>query len=229
PITISRRQIVMLNKLFPGLAIATVIALPITALTPQTSTAQINLIFGNGGQNNNSGNSVSSDNKTLLMQAGLQPADCVAGANIIIVYMPNGKQACAFATGVYPAGQAYRMNPNDFSLNPVGGRANAANNQFQQPQQPVYVQQPQQPVYAQQPQQPYPTQMQTVMVTYNPNQPVPPPASARISAALASQGLQPAACGAGVVVFNVNNTYTACAYPTANFPAGNYRLDIPGL
>jgi hypothetical protein len=218
----------MLNKLFPSLAIATIIALPIIALTPKSSTAQINLIFGNGGQNNNSGNSVSSDNKTLLMQAGLQPADCVAGANIIVVYMPNGKQACAFATGAYPAGQAYRMNPNDFSLNPVGGRVNATNNQLPPPQPPVYVQQPPPPVYVQQPPPPwFPTQL--VMVTHNPSQPVPPPASARISAALASQGLQPAACGAGIVVFNVNNTYTACAYPTANFPAGNYRLDIPGL
>lgn len=233
----------MLNRLFPSLAIATIIALPIIALTPQSSKAQLFQINLPGGSSNNQRSNDSGgrpDHKTLLMQAGLQPAECVAGANIVMIYMPRGGRACAYPTAAFPAG-AYRMNPSDYSINPVGGQQNQQQVYAPPPQQ-VYAPQPQQ-VYAPPPQQIYapppvyppvqqpiyPTQVQTVMVTYNPSQPVPPPAYARINAALASQGLQPAACGAGVVVFNVNNTYTACAYPTANFPAGNYRLDIPGV
>lgn len=222
----------MLNKLFPSLAIATIIALPIIALTAQSSKAQLFQINLPGASSNNQRSNDSGgrpDHKTLLIQAGLQPVECVAGANIVMIYMPRGGRACAYPTAAFPAG-AYRMNPSDYSINPIGGQANQQ--QVYPPvQQTVYPPYPpvQPPVYPP-PQQPiYPTQVQTVMVTYNPSQPVPPPAYARINAALASQGLQPAVCGAGVVVFNVNNTYTACAYPTANFPAGNYRLDIPGM
>ena len=231
----------MLNRLFPSLAIATFIALPIIALTPQSSKAQLFQINLGGGSSNNQGSNNSGgrpDHKTLLMQAGLQPAECVAGANIVMIYMPRGGTACAYPTAAFPAG-AYRMNPSDYSINPIGGQANQQQ-VYAPPPQPVYGS-PTQPVYAPPPQPVYspapvypPVQQpvypsQPIMVTYNPSQPVPPPAYARINAALASQGLQPATCGAGVVVFNVNNTYTACAYPTANFPAGNYRLDIPGL
>ncbi|QZZ18754.1 hypothetical protein J5X98_14925 [Leptothermofonsia sichuanensis E412] len=54
---------------------------------------------------------------------------------------------------------------------------------------------------------------------------------AKVNAALSSQGLLPAVCMASpIIVLSVaNGQYTACAQPSAAFPPGNYRLNIPGL
>jgi len=70
-----------------------------------------------------------------------------------------------------------------------------------------------------------------VMLTNNPNEPVSPVVIAKVNAALASQGLASAACNVNsIVVLNIaNGQYTACAYPSATYSPGNYRLNIPGF
>lgn len=70
-----------------------------------------------------------------------------------------------------------------------------------------------------------------VLLTSNPNAPVSPIVTAKVNAALASQGLTPTACNVSpIVVLNIaNGQYTACAHPNAAYSAGNYRLNIPGF
>lgn len=70
-----------------------------------------------------------------------------------------------------------------------------------------------------------------LMFSSNPGIPVSPVIIAKVNAALASQGLTSAACNINpIVVLNIaNGQYTACAYPSAAYPAGNYRLTIPGF
>lgn len=81
---------------------------------------------------------------------------------------------------------------------------------------------------------PLPTTTATVLPaafeTLNPYQPLPPNVIASLNAALASQGLASVSCSASSIVkFNVNGRYTACAYPSAAFGAGNYSMTLPGL
>lgn len=70
-----------------------------------------------------------------------------------------------------------------------------------------------------------------VLLTSNPNAPVSPIVTAKVNAALASQGLTPTTCNVSpIVVLNIaNGQYTACAHPNAAYSAGNYRLNIPGF
>jgi hypothetical protein len=120
---------------------------------------------------------------------------------------------------------------------------------IEQPVQPTppnpYAQPPAQVAYAPQPMAPNPyaqvpvqaayappaPSMPFVMFSSNPSIPVSPVITAKVSAALSSQGLLPTMCTASpIVVLNIaNGQYTACAQPSAAFPPGNYRLNIPGF
>jgi len=95
-----------------------------------------------------------------------------------------------------------------------------------QPVAPAYAPAPSQIAYA-----PSLPATSFVMFSSNPAIPVSPVIVAKVNAALSSQGLLPAACVASpIVVLNVaNGQYIACAQPSATFPPGNYRLNIPGL
>lgn len=170
--------------------------------------------------------------KQLLVQLGLQETKCTPG--VVVLWIGN-KPACAIANGKYAAG-TYRLNPNDYSIVPVGTSAQVGGAQNDPKPQSgginnTIVLTPAMggagAVY------PYPMPIApfpTVISSLNPGVPVSPEVVAKINAAFSTQGLQPAACSATpVAVFSVGGYYTACAFPTANFPGGNYRLNIPGL
>ena len=105
----------------------------------------------------------------------------------------------------------------------------------QAPTQVAYMPQPFPNPYAQAPTQvayaPPTPSAPTVLFSSNPGIPVSPVIIAKVNAALSSQGLFPTVCTASpiVVLSLANGQYTACAQPSAAFPPGNYRLNIPGF
>lgn len=63
-----------------------------------------------------------------------------------------------------------------------------------------------------------------------PAQPLKPRVLDRVNNIFSEKGFAPASCSsAPVVMITINDRYTACAYPTAAYPEGQYKMNLPNL
>ncbi|HEY9826486.1 MAG TPA: hypothetical protein V6D19_13655 [Stenomitos sp.] len=183
-----------------------------------------------GGNNNN--NKESSHNKIKdeqrLIPYGLQPTSCNPG--VVLIYVGRDQSICAFPTANYPAG-TYRIHPDTLQLLSVG--INQSNSSQQPPAVPSQLPTPYYP--STQPMQPWlfplnaggaslPTP--SIIDNLNPHQySVSPAIEVQIRNILSSRGISLASCGQSPTAIFMIGRYTACAFPSPNYPAGRYQIE----
>ena len=169
---------------------------------------------------------------------GLQRINCKTGNYVVITV--ERRQYCAFPTAQYPAG-VYRLDPNTPQIYALGeGPTNGVDQPTVQPPPPPVTGYPPTtgyPTTGYPPATGYPSTIPAVGGTgipvaqpnivdnYNPYNPVPSAVEIHIRGMLAKRGINLASCNqTPLTVFTIGR-YTACAYPSINYPVGRYQVD----
>jgi hypothetical protein len=152
------------------------------------------------------------DIDTIFSGYGLQRTKCKSGNYVVITV--ERKEYCAFPTAQYPAG-VYRLEPNTHQIYSLGGAPQNAGGFPNGPSvTPLPVGGPAIPVA-----QP------AILNTYDPYSPISPVAETHIRGMLAKRGISLASCSQTPLSIFTIGQYTACAYPSINYPAGRYQVD----
>ena len=162
---------------------------------------------------------VNYDIDVVLSAFNLQRTRCKSG-NFVVIAVQGIGQVCAFPTQNYPAG-IYRLNPQTYEMHAVG---------VSQPPQALPVAVPPPPPVLPGTPGPLPvggpaTPSPSIMDSLNPYHPVSPTIEVHIRGMLAKRGISLASCSqTPLTIFRIGR-YTACAYPTPNYPAGSYQVE----
>ena len=153
------------------------------------------------------------DIDTIFSGYGLQRAKCKSGNYVVITV--ERKEYCAYPTAQYPAG-VYRLEPNTHQIYRLGGGNPTV-------AQPPVLPLPPAPIPVGGPA--IPVGQPAILNTHSPYSPVSPVIETHIRGMLAQRGISLSSCNQTPLSIFTIGQYTACAYPSVNYPAGRYQVE----